>query len=78
MAEPAEVIGSSAYHHHRPWPPVEVKRRVLVPFDRPVWLECQALVSAGYRVAVVCPKGSGDPVTIAVSQSLTSRCPDRA
>ena len=48
--------------------PVGVKRRVLiivqnlpVPFDRRVWLECQALVSAGYRVAVVCPKGSGDP-----------------
>jgi glycosyltransferase involved in cell wall biosynthesis len=45
-----------------------VDRRVLiivqnlpVPFDRRVWLECQALVSAGYRVAVVCPKGSGDP-----------------
>jgi glycosyltransferase involved in cell wall biosynthesis len=45
-----------------------VKRRVLiivqnlpVPFDRRVWLECQALVSAGYRVAVVCPKGTGDP-----------------
>jgi len=45
-----------------------VKRGVLiivqnlpVPFDRRVWLECQALVSAGYRVAVVCPKGSGDP-----------------
>jgi glycosyltransferase involved in cell wall biosynthesis len=45
-----------------------MKRRVLiivqnlpVPFDRRVWLECQALVSAGYRVAVVCPKGSGDP-----------------
>jgi len=32
-----------------------------VPFDRRVWLECQALVSAGYRVAVVCPQGSGDP-----------------
>lgn len=32
-----------------------------VPFDRRVWLECQALVSAGYRVAVVCPKGSDDP-----------------
>ena len=32
-----------------------------VPFDRRVWLECQALVSAGYRVAVVCPKGAGDP-----------------
>jgi glycosyltransferase involved in cell wall biosynthesis len=45
-----------------------VTRRVLiivqnlpVPFDRRVWLECQALVSAGYRVAVVCPKGRGDP-----------------
>ena len=32
-----------------------------VPFDRRVWLESRALVSAGYRVAVVCPKGSGDP-----------------
>ena len=47
---------------------MEVKRRVLiivqnlpVPFDRRVWLECQTLVSADYRVAVVCPKGRGDP-----------------
>jgi glycosyltransferase involved in cell wall biosynthesis len=32
-----------------------------VPFDRRVWLECRALVSAGYQVAVVCPKGNGDP-----------------
>jgi glycosyltransferase involved in cell wall biosynthesis len=32
-----------------------------VPFDRRVWLECQALAAAGYQVAVVCPKGSGDP-----------------
>jgi len=45
-----------------------VKHRVLiivqnlpVPFDRRVWLECQALVAAGYRVAVVCPKGRDDP-----------------
>jgi glycosyltransferase involved in cell wall biosynthesis len=45
-----------------------VKRRVLiivqnlpVPFDRRVWLECRALTGAGYRVAVVCPKGKGDP-----------------
>ena len=45
-----------------------VKRRILiivqnlpVPFDRRVWLECQALVSAGYRVAVVCPQGKGEP-----------------
>ncbi|HTU75234.1 MAG TPA: glycosyltransferase family 4 protein [Trebonia sp.] len=32
-----------------------------VPFDRRVWLECQALTRHGYRVAVVCPKGKGDP-----------------
>jgi glycosyltransferase involved in cell wall biosynthesis len=32
-----------------------------VPFDRRVWLECQALVAAGYQVAVVCPKADGDP-----------------
>jgi glycosyltransferase involved in cell wall biosynthesis len=32
-----------------------------VPFDRRVWLECQALRKAGYRVAVVCPKEAGDP-----------------
>jgi glycosyltransferase involved in cell wall biosynthesis len=32
-----------------------------VPFDRRVWLECQALVSGGYDVSVVCPKGKEDP-----------------
>jgi glycosyltransferase involved in cell wall biosynthesis len=32
-----------------------------VPFDRRVWLECQALTADGYQVAVVCPKGKGDP-----------------
>src|SRR5579859_5848024 len=32
-----------------------------LPFDRRVWLECQALRSAGYTVAAVCPKGKGDP-----------------
>ena len=44
------------------------RRRVLiivqnltVPFDRRVWLECQTLTRAGYEVAVVCPKGPGDP-----------------
>jgi glycosyltransferase involved in cell wall biosynthesis len=31
-----------------------------VPLDRRVWLECQALVAAGYRVSVVCPRGPGD------------------
>ncbi len=32
-----------------------------VPFDRRVWLECQSLRAEGYDVAVVCPKGPGDP-----------------
>ena len=32
-----------------------------VPLDRRVWLECQTLVRAGYRVSVICPKGPGDP-----------------
>jgi glycosyltransferase involved in cell wall biosynthesis len=32
-----------------------------VPFDRRVWLECQSLTDAGYQVAVVCPRGKGDP-----------------
>lgn len=32
-----------------------------VPLDRRVWLECNALVSAGIGVSVICPKGSGDP-----------------
>jgi glycosyltransferase involved in cell wall biosynthesis len=57
-----------SYHRHLLRAPVEVERRVLiivqnlpVPFDRRVWLECQTLVSADYRVAVVCPKGRGDP-----------------
>jgi glycosyltransferase involved in cell wall biosynthesis len=56
------------YQDRPPGALVGVEHRVLiivqnlpVPFDRRVWLECQALVSAGYRVAVVCPKGSGDP-----------------
>jgi len=32
-----------------------------VPFDRRVWLECHALLDAGWDVSVVCPKGRGDP-----------------
>ena len=32
-----------------------------VPLDRRVWLESRALVEAGYRVSVICPKGPGDP-----------------
>jgi glycosyltransferase involved in cell wall biosynthesis len=40
---------------------LNIVQNLPVPFDRRVWLECQALVSAGYQVAVVCPKGKGDP-----------------
>jgi glycosyltransferase involved in cell wall biosynthesis len=38
-----------------------VVQNLPVPFDRRVWLESQALTAAGYQVAVVCPKGQGDP-----------------
>ena len=38
-----------------------IVQNLSVPFDRRVWLECQALVSAGYQVAVVCPRDDGDP-----------------
>src|SRR5687768_16345045 len=38
-----------------------VVQNLPVPFDRRVWLECQALRGAGYEVSVVCPKGPGDP-----------------
>ena len=30
-----------------------------VPFDRRVWLECQALRARGYEVSVICPQGPG-------------------
>jgi glycosyltransferase involved in cell wall biosynthesis len=29
-----------------------------VPFDRRVWQECSALIEAGYRVEVICPRGT--------------------
>ncbi|MFO7193977.1 MULTISPECIES: glycosyltransferase family 4 protein [Thermocrispum] len=38
-----------------------VVQNLPVPFDRRVWLECQALRDAGYEVSVVCPKAKGDP-----------------
>jgi glycosyltransferase involved in cell wall biosynthesis len=38
-----------------------VVQNLPVPLDRRVWLECQALISAGYGVSVICPKGPGDP-----------------
>ena len=38
-----------------------VVQNLPVPLDRRVWMECRALVAAGYGVAVICPKGPGDP-----------------
>ena len=36
-----------------------IVQRLPEPFGRRVWSGCQALISPGYRVAVVCTKGSG-------------------
>jgi glycosyltransferase involved in cell wall biosynthesis len=44
-----------------------VVQNLPVPFDRRVWLECQALVSAGHQVAVICPKAAGDPAYAVVN-----------
>lgn len=38
-----------------------VVQNLPVPLDRRVRLECLALIEAGYRVSVICPKGTGDP-----------------
>ena len=34
-----------------------VVQNLPVPFDRRVWLEAKTLQGAGYKVAVICPKG---------------------
>jgi glycosyltransferase involved in cell wall biosynthesis len=42
-----------------------------VPFDRRVWQECCALTEAGYRVEVVCPRGTKhDPEPFAEIQGV--------
>jgi len=38
-----------------------IVQNLAVPFDRRVWLECQALTAEGHQVAVICPKDDGDP-----------------
>jgi glycosyltransferase involved in cell wall biosynthesis len=45
----------------RPTRVLIIVQNLPVPFDRRVWLESQALAAEGYQVAVVCPKGKGDP-----------------
>ncbi|MGH9170733.1 MAG: glycosyltransferase family 4 protein [Acidimicrobiales bacterium] len=49
--------GQVARHKHV----LIIVQNLPVPFDRRVWLECQALHEAGYDVSVVCPKGPSDP-----------------
>ncbi len=38
-----------------------IDENLQVPRDRRVWQECLALVKAGYRVSVICPRAPGDP-----------------
>ena len=45
----------------RPLSVLIIVQNLPVPFDRRVWLECKALVDAGYTVSVICPKGPGNP-----------------
>ena len=40
---------------------LNIVQNLPVPFDRRVWLECQALTAAGYEVTVICPRGPADP-----------------
>ena len=49
--------GSAATEEHV----LIIVQNLPVPFDRRVWLECQALRADGFAVSVVCPKGPGDP-----------------
>jgi len=71
VSPPLALLSSNRMRHNVPYrtgQQLTKRPRVLiivqnlpVPFDRRVWLECQTLVKAGYEVAVVCPKGPGDP-----------------
>lgn len=56
----AEEIGDNHRAQTRPHILIIVQN-LPVPLDRRVWLECQALVTRGYHVSVICPKGPGDP-----------------
>lgn len=38
-----------------------IVQNLSVPTDRRVWLECQALIRAGWGVTVICPRGAGEP-----------------
>jgi glycosyltransferase involved in cell wall biosynthesis len=57
----ASTPGGGAPRDGRPGRVLIIVQNLPVPFDRRVWLECKTLKAAGYEVAVVCPKGAGDP-----------------
>lgn len=38
-----------------------IVQNLSVPLDRRVWMECQALVTAGHAVSVICPRDTGQP-----------------
>jgi glycosyltransferase involved in cell wall biosynthesis len=61
--DPVQILALAAENETAGPPPAVliIVQNLPVPFDRRVWLECQALRSAGYKVSVVCPKGPGDP-----------------
>jgi glycosyltransferase involved in cell wall biosynthesis len=54
-------MSGPARQRHRTPRVLIIVQNLPVPFDRRVWLECQALTGGGYDVTVVCPKGEGDP-----------------
>jgi glycosyltransferase involved in cell wall biosynthesis len=57
LGRTAQLDGS----HDRKRGILVIVQNLPVPFDRRVWLECQALTAAGYSVSVICPKGPQDP-----------------
>jgi glycosyltransferase involved in cell wall biosynthesis len=60
-ASPQPSVVGLADRSARPPHVLIIVQNLPVPFDRRVRLECQALLEAGYRVSVICPKGPDDP-----------------
>lgn len=57
-ADAGGVAHASAWRG-RPKRVLIIVENLPVPFDRRVWQEATTLVSAGYQVSVICPKGKG-------------------
>lgn len=55
---PAPARAPVAADSGRPPRVLVLVENLSVPFDRRVWQECRALVDAGYRVEVICPRGT--------------------